>query len=700
VPRPSRRSSGSLSLPVDLDTADAGPDLRERYGERVPSVTVDGRPRFEYRVDPDELRAVLWCNAFRTLRDGSGRGARRGRGSTDGSDAPSPQLYVVVSNAGTTAVIHTLLVHSSPETATRIATEVAADPGVSVVTATTVAEVEATLRDSPIDCAVVAVDPTDEAGTALLRSVSDVDPTVPRVLAPAADAEAAGSLVDRIVAAADGTAREPSAAVPLDAVPGLCCLVTSAGEIGRWNERVTDVLGMDAAVAGMDATRLVPPEARERLTRAVDEAIETGRSSLDAPVTTAAGERIDHEWTLTRVGDDRCCLVGLDVSERAAVTAELHDTERSLAALYETLSNRGLNFETRLERILELGCERLDVEHGFLTRITGGTQRVVGACGSHPSLQPDEECPLSEAYCRKTIRGDGLLGVHNAVAAGWEGDPAYDAFGLGCYLGGKVLVDGDLYGTLCFADDDARTATFTDAERTFVELLTRWVSYELEEQAARENLERQNERLSEFASIVSHDLRNPLNVAAGQLEVARETGEMSALDEVEEALHRMEELVTDLLELARQGSVVESVDEVAFGAVVESAWSNVATGDAELVVETDGTIQADRDRLLQLLENLVRNAVEHGATADTDGLTVTASVRDGGFYVADTGPGIPPDRRETVFERGHSTNDGTGLGLPIVEAVADAHGWSTSVAESDAGGARFEFTGVDRPVTA
>jgi len=175
---------------------------------------------------------------------------------------------------------------------------------------------------------------------------------------------------------------------------------------------------------------------------------------------------------------------------------------------------------------------------------------------------------------------------------------------------------------------------------------------------------------------------------------------MSALDEVEEALHRMEELVTDLLELARQGSVVESVDEVAFGAVVESAWSNVATGDAELVVETDGTIQADRDRLLQLLENLVRNAVEHGATADTDGLTVTASVRDGGFYVADTGPGIPPDRRETVFERGHSTNDGTGLGLPIVEAVADAHGWSTSVAESDAGGARFEFTGVDRPVTA
>jgi signal transduction histidine kinase len=206
------------------------------------------------------------------------------------------------------------------------------------------------------------------------------------------------------------------------------------------------------------------------------------------------------------------------------------------------------------------------------------------------------------------------LGVHDAAADGWEADPAYDAFGLGCYLGGTVLVDGDLYGTLCFAADGARGETFTDADRAVVELLTRWASYELAERAAREELERQNDRLSEFASIVSHDLRTPLNVAKGQADIASETSDSTHLDEVRTALDRMDALVTDLLDLARQGSVIEDVDEVTLAAVAEDAWANVATDRAELVVGADGSIEADQDRLLQLLENLFRNSVAHGST--------------------------------------------------------------------------------------
>ena len=275
-----------------------------------------------------------------------------------------------------------------------------------------------------------------------------------------------------------------------------------------------------------------------------------------------------------------------------------------------------------------------------------------------------------------------------------------------------MIVGGDLYGTLCFADTDARETAFSDVERTFVELLTRWVSYELEECAAREKLQRQNERLSEFASIVSHDLRNPLNVAQGQLELARETGVMDHLTEAEDALDRMERLVTDLLELARQGSVIESAAEVGLGDVVDDAWASVVTGDADLVVESDGHVTADRERLQQLLENLFRNSVEHGSTGNraqpgdavehggSDPLTVRVGVVDRGFYVEDTGPGIPADERDAVFDRGYSTNDGTGLGLTIVQAIAEAHGWSAAVVDGADGGARFELSGVDCPVPA
>jgi signal transduction histidine kinase len=222
-----------------------------------------------------------------------------------------------------------------------------------------------------------------------------------------------------------------------------------------------------------------------------------------------------------------------------------------------------------------------------------------------------------------------------------------------------------------------------------------------EERAAREELERQNDRLSEFASIVSHDLRNPLNVAKGRVDIANETNDLAHLDGARDALDRMDALMTDLLELAKQGSVIEATDAVDVVAVAEDAWANVATGGAELV-DADDPIEADQDRLLQLLENLFRNSVEHGSTSSRPGtdapLTVTVGTFAEGFHVTDTGPGIPPDERDTVFERGHSTNDGTGLGLPIVRAVAEAHGWTVDVCEADAGGARFEFVDVDRPV--
>jgi PAS domain S-box-containing protein len=205
-------------------------------------------------------------------------------------------------------------------------------------------------------------------------------------------------------------------------------------------------------------------------------------------------------------------------------------------------------------------------------------------------------------------------------------------------------------------------------------------------------LERRNERLDEFASIVSHDLRNPLDVARGHLDLAREGDDSPHLEAVSRAHDRMATLVDDLLTLAREGLDVESPEPVDLGAVTRECWRGVATADAALNVETSRTVRADRSRLKQLLENLLRNAVTHGGEA----VTITVGDLDDGFYVADDGPGIPEGERDEVFEAGRTTTpEGTGFGLAIVERVAEAHGWAVAVVESAEGGARFEFTGVD-----
>lgn len=207
-----------------------------------------------------------------------------------------------------------------------------------------------------------------------------------------------------------------------------------------------------------------------------------------------------------------------------------------------------------------------------------------------------------------------------------------------------------------------------------------------------EELRRKNERLDEFASIVSHDLRNPLNVATGRLELLREECDSTQIDDIERAHDRMRSLVDDLLSLARAGGELDESERVELAATARGAWRNVATEDATLRVEGDLAFVADRSRLQGLLENLFRNSVEHGG----DEVTVTVGPLAGGFYIEDDGPGIPAEDRESIFENGYTTvAGGTGFGLSIVERIAEAHGWRVRATEGAAGGARFEVTGID-----
>ncbi len=209
----------------------------------------------------------------------------------------------------------------------------------------------------------------------------------------------------------------------------------------------------------------------------------------------------------------------------------------------------------------------------------------------------------------------------------------------------------------------------------------------------RQRLERQNERLERFASVVSHDLRNPLTVAEGHLGLARDDPSGEHLDQAERALSRMGDLIEDLLSLAREGEEVGELEPVDLEAVAADCLTTVDTEGATIDVGVDATVMADPGRLRQLLENLLRNPIDH---ADAE-VSITIGDLPDGFFVADDGPGIPPDAREDVFEVGYSTDAaGTGFGLAIVREIAEAHDWTVTLEEAAAGGARFEIRGVDR----
>ncbi|WP_276252085.1 histidine kinase N-terminal 7TM domain-containing protein [Haloarcula rara] len=220
----------------------------------------------------------------------------------------------------------------------------------------------------------------------------------------------------------------------------------------------------------------------------------------------------------------------------------------------------------------------------------------------------------------------------------------------------------------------------------------------------RRQLERQNERLDQFADVVSHDLRNPLTVASGRLELLRDDPREEHIDAIEGTVERMETMVEDLRTIAAAGQTVEETRPISLAESAREAWGYAQTGECTVDVAADDpvTVQADRDRLLHIFENVYRNAADH----NDDPVTVRVGLLDGspatdgghrtGFFIEDDGDGIPAADRDAVFEQGYTTaGDGTGVGLAIARDMAENHGWDIQVTDGADGGARFEITGVD-----
>jgi signal transduction histidine kinase len=215
-------------------------------------------------------------------------------------------------------------------------------------------------------------------------------------------------------------------------------------------------------------------------------------------------------------------------------------------------------------------------------------------------------------------------------------------------------------------------------------------------ETSKAQLAEQNERLEEFTSMVSHDLRNPLQATSGFLDLAEETGNEEYFDRCQTQVDRMHQLIEDMLALARADERSIDIGPVSLAAMAEHVWKTVDTDGATLITTESLVFEADGRQTEQLLKNLVRNALEHGGSEVT--VTIGALSQESGFYVADDGPGIPVDEREQVFEHGYSTGThGTGYGLTIVTKVADVHGWDLTVTESADGGARFEIHNTTYP---
>ncbi|WP_408960692.1 ATP-binding protein [Natrinema sp. 74] len=384
--------------------------------------------------------------------------------------------------------------------------------------------------------------------------------------------------------------------------------------------------------------------------------------------------------------------------------------------LYSITASADLSTDEKIDRLLEVGCNRLDLPVGMLTREHIDAFEIEHMNGTHPDLDEGTFTPpLTDNYCRRVVDTGNSISVSDAGAAGWEEDALYHKFDLECYAGTQVTVNDDAYGTVCFTNTAPREE-FTKAEQSFLDLLGQCVGYELERKQYEQELKKtvnqlqeSNERLEQFAYAASHDLQEPLRMVTSYLQLLEdrygdafdEDGE-EFLEFAVDGAERMREMIDGLLSYSRVETRGDPFQQVELDAVLDDVREDlqiqINESDAEITVEDLPQVEGDASQLRQVFQNLLNNAIQY--SGDTPPQIHIEAERRGHEWVIsvqDNGIGIDPedqDRVFTVFDRLHSHDEyeGTGIGLALCQRIIERHEGEMWVESEPGKGSVFSFT--------
>jgi PAS domain S-box-containing protein len=472
----------------------------------------------------------------------------------------------------------------------------------------------------------------------------------------------------------------------IDAAPLTVMELDTTGEVLRWNDGAEAMFGWTAEEVIGEFNPMVPDDRTAAFDLNRQQVLNGDRiQGKEITRTTKDGSELDLLLSAAPItdpdGEVRSIIAVLD-----DITAQkrIENGLRALQATAQQLSE----LETQPEICAETVAAAVDVLGFEMTGmwVANHGEQLVPAQLTEQASDRFEEPPIVARTATPVQRAFAYEDVRV-----WDPtDTTQPIYQDVSDLAAVITVPIGEYGLLAIATTEETAISDRDIE--LLRILGATARAALTRADREADLRRQNERLDEFASVVAHDLRNPLSIADGFLDLAVQSGDPEHFAKVEAAHERALKLIDELLTLARGDSTVDDPEQLALDTVARTAWEYVDSDAATVTIADDLPVVAgDENRLTQLFENLYRNAVEHGG--EDVAITVAGLPDSRGFYVADDGVGIPPDRRDAVLEHGVSTNDGgTGFGLSIVTDIARAHGWEMSVTESDAGGARFDFT--------
>jgi signal transduction histidine kinase len=335
--------------------------------------------------------------------------------------------------------------------------------------------------------------------------------------------------------------------------------------------------------------------------------------------------------------------------------------------------------------------------------------------GAADVFPPGSVGPLRGSVLERILGGEVV--VRRELADGeYPEDWRLLALGLHSELIAPLVLGARTIGMVSLSREEADA--FTDEEVELISLLGRLVatavqnirSYEAERQTV-EELRRLSALRADFVSLVSHELRSPMAAVIGAARTLHDRWRVLSADQREAFLaliadetNRLAALIGDVLDTSRieAGTFSFSFTDVDLKRLVEDAVATAAVGQDEVrvrshVFEPVPLIRGDRERLRQVLANLIDNAVKYSRAGDEVEVVLRPENGAVRISVSDRGPGIPSDQQGLIFEKfGRAdvpgAKPGTGLGLFIARSIAEAHGGTLDVSSRPKAGATFTLT--------
>ncbi|GAA0285539.1 PAS domain S-box protein [Halobacterium noricense] len=269
--------------------------------------------------------------------------------------------------------------------------------------------------------------------------------------------------------------------------------------VARVGEEFVEQTGYASDDAGGEPLAALFGDDAGRIERALD-GLGAADATLTVTVESATGESTPFELRLRGVGaDDESGVVGVLSPAANGTDERVHEPQerqRVLREVYDVATDPAQSFEQRVDALLALVRETIGTEYAALSRVDGDDYvfRAIDT-RSAVDIESGDVVPLDATNCERVVDSEQTVVFRNLAEDAPElVDRAGNVdWGVSCYLGAPVAVDGDVRGTFCFYGTEPRTDGFSEWEVTLVDLVAEWVSYERTQQRTRKRLERRND---------------------------------------------------------------------------------------------------------------------------------------------------------------------------------------------------------------